>query len=53
MIIFLQKVTQNVITQNVIVFSVGLYSMLGGEEHSIGDAAFYPEIDFDYFSADI
>ena len=27
--------------------------MLGGEEHSIGDAAFYPEIDFDYFSADI
>ena len=45
-----QKVTQNVITQNVTVFSVGLYSLLGGEENSICDAAFYPEVDFDYFS---
>ena len=30
-----------------------LYSMLGGEEHSICDVAFYLDVDFDYLSADI
>ena len=39
--------------QNVIVFSVGLYSMFGGKEHSICDVAFYLEVDFDYLSANI